>query len=325
MTINDPIYGQIKITKPVLLELIATPAMQRLKGVDQNVTGRLVDLPWGKYSRFDHSIGVMQLIKLLGGSLEEQIAGLVHDISHTAFSHAMDFVFGKAEVQDFHEEHLENIITESNIPAILQTHAFNVKKIIDHHNFPILEQKIPALCADRVDYALKTFHQSQGHSLAVVKNFLNHLKVFDGQIVFTEEVEAHRFASMFLRADQTAWGGSALCNAAYYLFAEIIKKEYRQGKIVLEDFFGTDQEFLNKLSVEARAGIAKIKDLRVLEVGPHEDYHYHLKAKIRYVDPLVQINDKEAKKLSEISPEFKHELEIALAKRRAGNYVKIIE
>ena len=35
----------------------------------------------------------MLLIKKLGGSVEEQIAGLLHDVSHTAFSHVIDYVF----------------------------------------------------------------------------------------------------------------------------------------------------------------------------------------------------------------------------------------
>ncbi len=34
----------------------------------------------------------MMLVNRLGGSLEEQIAALLHDVSHTAFSHVIDYV-----------------------------------------------------------------------------------------------------------------------------------------------------------------------------------------------------------------------------------------
>lgn len=323
--INDPIYGQINITDPVLIELIQTPAMQRLKGVDQNVTGRLVDLPWGKYSRFDHSIGVMWLIKLLGGSLEEQVAGLLHDISHTAFSHAMDFVFGSRETQDFHEKHIQRIVKQSHIPEILKNFGYNLERILDHHNFTILEQDIPALCADRVDYALKTFQQTQHHPVAEVKTFLNYLALWDGKIIFIDQSQAHKFASWFLLADRNAWGGYYLCNAAYQLFSQIVKRAYERGIITLDDFFTTDEGFLAKLDKESREEIEKISHLNIQEVGPNDDYDLHLNAKIRYVDPLVKISPKRyLRKLSEIDPEFRKELESALIKRRQGNYVKII-
>ena len=35
MTISDPIYGDIEIAEPVLLELIDPPAMQRIRGVEE--------------------------------------------------------------------------------------------------------------------------------------------------------------------------------------------------------------------------------------------------------------------------------------------------
>jgi len=35
MNYNDTIYGNYEIQEPVILELINSPAMQRLKGIDQ--------------------------------------------------------------------------------------------------------------------------------------------------------------------------------------------------------------------------------------------------------------------------------------------------
>jgi len=50
-------------------------------------------------TRFDHSVGVMLLIRKLGAGsspasalLKEQVAALLHDVSHTAFSHVIDYV-----------------------------------------------------------------------------------------------------------------------------------------------------------------------------------------------------------------------------------------
>ena len=41
---------------------------------------------------FEHSLGVYLLLRRLGADRREQVAGLLHDISHTAFSHAVDFL-----------------------------------------------------------------------------------------------------------------------------------------------------------------------------------------------------------------------------------------
>ena len=54
-------------------------------------------------TRFEHSLGVFALLRRLRAPRREQVAGLLHDISHTAFSHAVDFVF-TSEEQDHHEQ-----------------------------------------------------------------------------------------------------------------------------------------------------------------------------------------------------------------------------
>jgi len=35
MRYKDPIYGEVEITEPVIVELINSPSLQRLKGIDQ--------------------------------------------------------------------------------------------------------------------------------------------------------------------------------------------------------------------------------------------------------------------------------------------------
>ena len=322
MTTSDPIYGKIEITEPVLLELIATGAMQRLKGIDQNVTANLLPIPWKPFTRFDHCVGVMLLIRKLGGSLEEQIAGLLHDISHTAFSHVMDFVFDQQMTQNFHEEHIERIVKQSAIPEILSRYGFDTDRVINHANFSILEQELPALCADRVDYAVKTFY-SGGQDAANLKKFVTDLTVTENQITFRHSQIALEFARQFLATDLAIWGGSAACNIAYHLFSIIIKKAYQNGEVSFDDFFTTDEEVLGKLGPESKKEVEKLRLLKFIEVAPSEPYDYHVNGKIRYVDPPVKTKHG-LKKLSEIDENFHSEMKAFLAKRKQGNYVKII-
>lgn len=90
MLISDPLYGEFEING-LLEDLIVSKPVQRLKGIHQAGAGFLVNSRW-TISRFEHSVGVMLLIRQFGGSLQEQVAGLLHDVSHTAFSHVVDVV-----------------------------------------------------------------------------------------------------------------------------------------------------------------------------------------------------------------------------------------
>jgi HD superfamily phosphohydrolase len=91
LVIYDEHYGEYEI-EDVLIELLHTKPVQRLKKVHQAGAAYLVNNEWNT-TRYEHSIGTMLLVKKLGGTVEEQIASLLHDISHTAFSHVVDFVF----------------------------------------------------------------------------------------------------------------------------------------------------------------------------------------------------------------------------------------
>ncbi|MFH1713125.1 MAG: HD domain-containing protein [Candidatus Jacksonbacteria bacterium] len=136
MQINDRVYYNTIINEPVLIELIYSKPIQRLKGINQAgasqyaISGKTV-------TRYEHSLGVMILLKKFGTSIEEQIAGLLHDIAHTAFSHVIDFVFkDKNHNHKFHEKFHDKIIIKSEIPTILQKFGFEINRILDEHNFP---------------------------------------------------------------------------------------------------------------------------------------------------------------------------------------------
>lgn len=82
--IGDDIYGEIKINEPILLKLLGSPSILRLKKISQcGVPDRYYHLK--NYSRYEHSVGAMILLRKLGATLEEQVAGLLHDVSAGPF------------------------------------------------------------------------------------------------------------------------------------------------------------------------------------------------------------------------------------------------
>ena len=123
MEVDDKVYGQTKIEEPVLIELINSSPVQRLKGICQGGPSKYANNR--TVTRYDHSVGVMILLKRLNATIEEQIAGLLHDIPHTAFSHVIDFVF-KNDSHEFHEKFHEKMVMNSEIPSILDRHGIDI-------------------------------------------------------------------------------------------------------------------------------------------------------------------------------------------------------
>jgi len=198
MKVYNNIYGHIEFTEPVFKELLKTPEMQRLKGVLQ-CPSSLFNLPQITTTRFEHSMGTAILVRRLGGPVAEQIAALLHDISHTAFSHTADYLFDASLKQDVADKRIRYVVMNSKIPQILKKHSFDVDYILNQHNFPLLERNLPNLCADRLDYCLRDCLALGYMVPAEVDDILNALTTKNNEIVFKSKQPAEKFARIFLQ------------------------------------------------------------------------------------------------------------------------------
>ena len=70
---HDRVYGDVAIEEPGLLELIACPTFQRLKGIRQAGPSALA-YPFKNVTRFEHHLGVFLLLRRLGADRREQVA-----------------------------------------------------------------------------------------------------------------------------------------------------------------------------------------------------------------------------------------------------------
>ena len=104
--IRDPVHGSISID-PLEWQIIRSRPVQRLKGIKQLGLVEAV-YPGANHTRFEHSLGTMhmagRMAEHLGLSSEEvrkvRLAGLLHDLGHSALSHAVEGVLGRnPEVQ----------------------------------------------------------------------------------------------------------------------------------------------------------------------------------------------------------------------------------
>ncbi|MDY6768870.1 MAG: HD domain-containing protein [Candidatus Nanohaloarchaea archaeon] len=283
MQVDDRIYGESEIDAAVLRELLGSAPVQRLQAVAQaGPASLLMDKP---VSRYEHSVGVMLLLQRFDAPLAEQVAGLLHDVPHTAFSHVADFVFPNDD-HEFHERFTEQVIQDSDIPAILQEHGFALDEILDQSAFGLLERDLPDLCADRIDYFLRDWHAHTGERL---DRLLDAVGVADGRFVVTDRGLAEEYALRYIEADERWWAHPREV-AAYDLFADAIRAALDAGGLTRDDLFGTDDELLEALQRSDVDRVQAVLDL--FEDGfdverVEEDPDIVADTKVRYVDPVV--------------------------------------
>ncbi|WP_316798271.1 HD domain-containing protein [Pedobacter frigidisoli] len=257
--LNDFLYGKMDFPQ-VFADLLNTDALKRLAGVHQSGAIFLVN-PDICHSRQEHAIGVTMLIKKLGGSELEQIAGLLHDISHTAFSHVGDYVFDNVD-EDYHEQVFAEVIYRSEIPDVLLKYGYDVKEII-FGTFNILEQPMPLLCADRLDYTLRDSIHGGIISRQSARSFLSSVVMNNGKIAINDDQQVAWINEVFEKLNNEVFK-LPLHLYANGKMAELIKKFLNKGLLKESDMFKTDTLLLNKIrtNYEGYEAIKCIKQLK---------------------------------------------------------------
>ena len=94
-TFQNIIIWNEKVDCADVMPVINSDVMQRLKDIDQSGAARYLGVKLPAFSRYEHSVGVYALLKKAGALKKEQVAGLLHDASHTVFSHVGDYIWAK--------------------------------------------------------------------------------------------------------------------------------------------------------------------------------------------------------------------------------------
>ena len=156
-TVHDPLHGSIHLDG-VFLELADRHEMQRLRSVKQLGMGNLV-FPGANHTRFEHSLGVYHLSGRMAESLnlsEEEtdavcVAGLLHDVCHTPFSHtlgelaearfgldhmkaARELIHGNIPTHSEYDE--ETFSSEPTMAEILEDAGISAEKVCDLIEYP---------------------------------------------------------------------------------------------------------------------------------------------------------------------------------------------
>lgn len=257
-------YDSTNTHEPLLTELLGSPPLQRLKHVAMGgITSVLGIQPTA--SRFEHSFGVMCLVRSLGASVEQQAAALLHDVSHTAFSHIIDLVFTETARGSFHDDRKEAFVQGTDIPRICEGYGLDWRSLVDERRWPLLDQPAPRLCADRIDYALRDAMSLQLASLPEINDLVPHLVVVDGRIAFDDTKAATRFATLYLDCDKHYWSSPRQIKF-YKLAARAVRRALSLGLLRPPDLWTTDHGLLGILRASS--------DPDSGESRPHRGFHW---------------------------------------------------
>ena len=304
MLVHDIVYGSVELTEPVLLDLLQSAAVRRLEGVLQHGITAVVGVT-RPTTRLEHSLGAMLLVRRLGADLREQIAALLHDVSHTAFSHVIDYVYGGHDSQGYHEEHKEEFVARSDLPAVLARHGYNWREFVHEEAYPLLEQPAPALCADRLDYFLRDSLEFRLSTPGLLQSVLDHLVARDGRIAVDDLAVARWLAHTYIACDQVSWANFREVGL-YEVTAQAIRTALRLGAIGEADFWGTDEELWASLHTNADPALRE--QLALVSAGTQFVWDdtaptFRVSTKVRTIDPAV-LQDGQAQLLSALDPAF---------------------
>jgi HD superfamily phosphohydrolase len=237
-------------------------------------------------SRFEHSLGVFLLLKRLNASRLETVAGLLHDISHTAFSHAVDFLFDTEE-QAHHESLKPEFLTRPDIVEAIGRIGYAPEQFYHDAVYTLLERPLPWLCADRLDYFLRDGQSCGVVSSEEIDRILNSLLVVDDMICLSNVDVAREVRGKYAEMNQRWWSGPVEA-FIYNEFADALREALDQGALRYQDLLADDEQVLSCLRA-ARNPIIQSKLDSVVRVPQSElrDYQPRVAPKSRWLDPPV--------------------------------------
>lgn len=324
------LYDNFEIQEDVTRDALNTEALTRMQHIDQGGPLAYFGLcPF--FSRYDHCVGVWSLIRKFNGSLNEQLTGLFHDISHTAFSHIADKVFEEEDNDYTNHSYQDSIhlwfLKRSSIDNFCIKHKINID-LLDPENpiYTMLEADLPEMCADRIEYNLHTAYVYKLHTKEEIQDIISHLHYevvsytdtkgntqTNKKWYFDDIIYAKKFAVLPLYFIKSIW--NAAYNMVFYkIFSHLIKYALNKSYIKKDDFiFGTDKQILDILyttndplilnSIDILNNIFNHFDV----ISNGEEYDEILKGKFRGINPLVKTeNMVSAKHLTELDLDFNY-------------------
>ena len=273
------------------------------------------------YSSLQHSIAVALVIWHFTHDKKQTLAGLFHDIATPAFKHCIDFMNKDYEKQESTEDLTRKLIEESaDIMKLLERDGITIDEVADYKIYPIADNDTPMLSADRLEYTLSNGlgQVIKLWDLDEVKKIYSDITVVDKEdgtpeMCFENLDIAERFVeimselSIYYMNDRRRFGMQFL--------ADIMKRMSDLDIVKVSDLYElSEEEIINKIKKCDSYNISNIfkmwqeaDNVKTSDVEVPDKYCIKVKAKRRYIDPLVRTTDG-VMRISDISESGKNNI-----------------
>lgn len=288
-----------------LLKYIAAPEFQRLSGVSMVSMDYSALYNFTHFSSvFQHSIGVALIIWHFTHDKKQTLAGLFHDIASPAFKHSIDYMNGDAETQESIEKDTGKIIRESKaITKQLKKDGILPSEISDYHIYPIADNDIPGLAADRLEYTFSNgYFLYNTWALDQIKSFYSDLIISKNE----NNLDELTFKTKSLAAEFTT--NNLILSANYHndkartslqFLGDMMSSMINSGYLTLDDLYiMSEREIIDwilscgdKPMSEAFRNFQRATTVYSGTTAKKNCYCVSVKSKVRYITPLVQPED----------------------------------
>ncbi|MFB6097877.1 MAG: HD domain-containing protein [Salinibacter sp.] len=180
-------HGFISVPKNLIMDLVQTPEVQRLRRIRQLGVGHLV-FPGAEHTRFNHALGAMALMQDALANLSEKgtpiapeertaalAVALLHDVGHGPFSHTLEHQL----IEDFSHEDMSRVLLvrlNERLDGALST-ALAI--FDDDYERPFFHQLVSSqLDMDRLDYLRRdSFYTGVAEGEVGVQRLLKTMRV----------------------------------------------------------------------------------------------------------------------------------------------------
>ena len=241
---------------------------------------------------------------------KQTLAALLHDVSTPAFSHAIDFKNGDALTQTSTESANAKMLREdTKLARLLAQDNLTMSDVDDYHAYPICDNEIPQLSADRLEYMFPSGAALQGiFSLRSVRYFYEDLTLAQNE--FGKSEFAFRTKKIALEYFSRCMEVGKILQRdedkiAMELLARVVEKALRCGALFENELYSLSEYKIiarwDKMLFENWKNAAQdlqdflihyktfrtMKKIRRAQFAVPNHFCVNLEVKRRYINPLV--------------------------------------